>query len=244
MTTKQDALIFCVDGNVGSGKTVLVNLLKQGMKGVGGRYNIVYLQEPVEEWRRVKDANGITMLEKFYQNQEKYAFPFQMMAFVSRIAQLRRAAQQNPGAIIITERSVYTDRHVFAKMLYDDSKIEEVNYKVYLDWFDNFTVGLQLAGIIYLKTSPETCLTRIHKRARPGETISRAYSERCHAYHERWISESGRVLTLNGDREFEPQLPCDWERRIVEFIEQSKGFWCRNNSPIKGFVAMHNAAFC
>ena len=244
MAANQDALVFCVDGNVGSGKTVLVNLLKEGIKGIGRRYNIVYLQEPVEEWRRVKDANGVTMLEKFYKNQERYAFPFQMMAFVSRISQLRRAVQQNPGAIIITERSVYTDRHVFAKMLYDDSKIEEVNYKVYLDWFDSFTVGLKLAGIIYLKTTPETCLARIRKRARPGENISRVYSERCHAYHERWIAQSGRVLVLDGNREFEPQLPCDWEQRVIEFVKQTKGFWCQNNSPVKGFVALHNASFC
>ena len=34
--------------------------------------------------------------------------------------------------IIITERSLYTDKHVFAKMLHDQGKIEDVCYQIYL----------------------------------------------------------------------------------------------------------------
>ena len=77
--------------------------------------------------------------------------PFKMMAYISRIAQLRNAIVRNPYGIFITERSVYTDKNVFAKMLYNDDKIEKVNYDIYLRWFDEFTQDLPLNGIIYIK---------------------------------------------------------------------------------------------
>ena len=39
----------------------------------------------------------------------------------------------NPDAIFITERSLFTDKYIFAKMLYDQGKIEDVNYQIYLN---------------------------------------------------------------------------------------------------------------
>ena len=41
---------------------------------------------------------------------------------------MKNAIDVNPDAFIITERSLYTDKEVFAKMLYDDKKIEDINY--------------------------------------------------------------------------------------------------------------------
>ena len=45
---------------------------------------------------------------------------------------------KNKYKIIITERSVSTDKHVFAKMLYDDNKIEKDEYTIYNKWFYEF----------------------------------------------------------------------------------------------------------
>ena len=56
--------------------------------------------------------------------------------------------QKNKKSLIIpvktkkepTERrSLYTEKMVFAKMLYDNKKIEPINYQVYLNWFDTFS---------------------------------------------------------------------------------------------------------
>mgnify|MGYP000683927573 CR=1 FL=1 len=57
-----------------------------------------------------------------------------MMAYITRITQLRKAIQQHKNCIIITERSILTDKNVFAKMLHDDKKIEEINYNIYKLW--------------------------------------------------------------------------------------------------------------
>lgn len=193
--------IFSVEGNIGSGKSTLVNVLKDYFSQNDTERTIVFLDEPVHEWESITDSNGESILSKFYANQTKYAFSFQMMAYISRISNLRRAIRENPGAIIITERSVLTDKNVFAKMLYDDDKIEEVNYKIYLNWFDEFSKDLPIIGIIYVKASPEVCYNRVIKRGRTGETIPLEYLTNCHDYHNNWLINQDIVLTLNANED-------------------------------------------
>lgn len=146
--------IFSIEGNIGSGKSTLVKELKKSIPNILDK-KVVYVQEPVNEWSKIKDKKGETILEKFYANQHKYAFSFQMMAYISRLALLRNIVRENPDAIIITERSVFTDREVFAKMLYDEGKIEEVDYQIYLKWFDEFIEEIPVTGLIYVTTTPE-----------------------------------------------------------------------------------------
>ena len=76
---------------------------------------ILYLQEPVDIWETFSDGEN-NIIEKFYENQKEWAFSFQMMAFISRIAQLKRKIQKYNynSYIIITERCVETDKNVFA----------------------------------------------------------------------------------------------------------------------------------
>ena len=184
--------IFSIEGNIGSGKSTLIENLKKH------ETSFVYLPEPVDLWNEIKDSNGVTIIEKYYQDQKKYAFPFQMMAYISRVSQIRQKFEEN--AIIITERCVFTDREIFAKMLYQDKKIEEIEYTIYLKWFDEFKCDLD--GIIYLKTNPETCANRIKKRNRKGEDIPLSYLQNCHYYHEEWINKNTfPTLILNGEIE-------------------------------------------
>ena len=174
--------IISIEGNIGSGKTTLLGKLKEKY---AGNKKIVFLKEPVDDWATITDINGVTMLEKFYGNQKEYAFPFQMMAYISRLALFKNTIQENPGAIIITERSLNTDREVFAKMLYDTGFIELVNYKIYLKWFDTFARDSPISKVIYVNTHPEICFDRIKKRSRTGESsIPLDYLENCHKYHE------------------------------------------------------------
>jgi deoxyadenosine/deoxycytidine kinase len=193
--------IYSIDGNIGSGKSTLLNKLKAHYGG--GNENVVFADEPVSEWETIADASGKTMLEKFYQDQEKWSFSFQMMAYISRLHILRQKVKENPGLIIITERSLHTDRYVFAKMLYDSGLIEDVNYQIYLKWFDHFLDECSISGIIYVKTDPEICFQRIKERSRTGESdIALAYLKKCDEYHERMICEhiinKFDVLTLDG----------------------------------------------
>ena len=210
--------IFSVEGNIGSGKSTLVKELQKNMPNVLGK-QIIYVQEPVDEWSKIKDSNGETILEKFYANQDKYAFSFQMMAYISRLALLRRVIRENPNAIIITERSVFTDKEVFAKMLYDEGKIEEVDIQIYLKWFNEFIEEIPVTGLIYVNTTPEKSKERVNIRARNGETIPLSYLQRCHQYHTTWINKfKKQVCIFDGNVDFKDALTYDAIELVTSFI--------------------------
>ena len=198
-------IIVSIEGNIGSGKSTLLDNLRETYKN---NANIVFLKEPVDEWEKIKDENGITILEKFYSDQIKYSFPFQMMAYVSRLKVLRDELKkiqfsEDKKTIIITERSLYTDKMVFAKMLYDSGKIEYINYQIYLSWFDTFSEEFPVHKIVYVKTCPEKCYSRVHKRSRDGEeNIPLDYLESCHKYHEDMLQNNNicdEKLLLDGN---------------------------------------------
>ena len=107
--------IITIEGNIGSGKSTLLENLKNEL--IITNEKVIFMKEPVDEWEDIKDSNGNTMLQKFYENQEKYSFPFQMMAYISRLKLLKETVEKYPNATIISERSLYTDRYVFAKIL-------------------------------------------------------------------------------------------------------------------------------
>jgi thymidine kinase len=217
--------IISIEGNIGSGKSTLLANLKEHF---GKNTNVIFLKEPVDEWGKIKDKNGTTILEKFYADQEKYSFPFQMMAYISRLKILKdtisqiktspenlikeRSQQDNyfklPEYIIITERSLFTDKMVFAKMLYDTGKIEDVNYQIYLNWFDTFAQEFSIDKIIYVKTDPEICQQRIGKRLREGEDkIPLDYLKSCSEYHDIMMDKTSsecvckNQLVLNGNHD-------------------------------------------
>jgi len=222
-TTSTGCKIITIEGNIGSGKSTLLQNLKNEYKDDP---TVIFLKEPVDEWEKIVDEYGNTMLQKFYEDQERYSFPFQMMAYISRLSLLRSAIKANPGATIITERSLYTDRFVFAKMLYEMGRMEDVCYQIYLRWFDDFAEECPISKVIYVKANPNICFDRILNRSRTGEEgIPLDYLYNCHQYHESMMNNSEFVrnddLILNGDIDiFENgDLLKQWIADINEFIK-------------------------
>jgi len=215
------AKVISIEGNIGSGKSTLLSHLKQSLSAENVP-QIIFLQEPVDEWENIKDEQGNTMIQKFYGDQTKYSFSFQMMAYISRLALLKKSIEENPDAIVITERSLFTDKFVFAKMLYDSKKMESVEYQIYLRWFDNFVNDFPINCTIYVKTDPDMCHERIARRSRNGEsTISLDYLNDCHKYHESMMQvhadKSHNILELNGNLEISDMKDV-WVKTITEFI--------------------------
>jgi ribonuclease HI/deoxyadenosine/deoxycytidine kinase len=192
--------ILSFEGNIGSGKSSLVTAFKKyyAVKCNCRGLKICFLQEPIDIWNTIKDKNGKTMIECYYNDQEKYAFSFQMMAYISRLITFKRKLDKNFD-IIFTERCLLTDRNVFAKMLYDDGKINEIEYQIYNKWFDEFIKDFPKIEYIYLKTDPATAFDRIVKRARCGENIPLEYLIKCHKYHEDWLDQYDNKYVLDCD---------------------------------------------
>ena len=217
-------LIVSVEGNIGSGKSTLIGELKKQLKTIGD-IPIIYIDEPVRVWNTIMDKQGNNIIKRYYEDQKRFAFQFQMMAYITRITQLRQATEQYGGrCIIITERSIETDKEVFAKMLYENGTLDNISYTIYLKWFDELSRGLKVNNLIYLKTSPETSLERVKKRNRPGETISLDYLKNCHNHHEDWLEKTEGVMYLNGNVDNSDKIDFDKKLSAIKIAVES---WCK-----------------
>lgn len=211
--------IVSIEGNIGSGKSTFLKELENYFINKGHTH-VIFVDEPVSEWDTIQDKTGETILKKFYQDAEKYSFPFQMMAFITRYTKIKKALikamkikeeninnpfeKRNP--IVVTERCLYTDKYVFAQMLYDDKKIEEINYIIYNKWFDEFASELPIRKIIYIDTKANMCHQRIAKRSRNGESnIPLSYLENCEKYHnsmvQKRVVDNTILYKIDGNRD-------------------------------------------
>jgi deoxycitidine kinase/deoxyguanosine kinase len=181
--------IVTVEGNIGAGKSTLVEKMKRHYQD---RTDIMFLQEPVDLWSRFTQ-DGKNILECFYENQEKYSFPFQVLAYSTRLQLIEQAvaeATKNNIRTIVMERSLEADRYVFAKLLYGDKKIEDCMYQIYLNMSDYGMQKHSADSVLWLHAGPQVCLERIQKRGREGEDkISMEYLAKCDACHQEWLGK-------------------------------------------------------
>jgi deoxyadenosine/deoxycytidine kinase len=225
-------IIISFDGNIGSGKSSVVRYFEKYFAkycaSKGYTCKICFLQEPVSTWESIKDEHGKSIIENFYEDNERYSFEFQMMAYISRLSLLKEALKENYD-IIITERSIYTDKYVFAKSLYDLKKMNAIEYQIYLMWFDEFSDIIKSMKIVYIRTTPEICDMRVKTRKRLGESIPIQYLKDCHYYHEIWLNntlkiEEGLVLIINGNEEtntsnfIENKFYEEVTRKVYDFV--------------------------
>jgi deoxyadenosine/deoxycytidine kinase len=193
-------MIITVEGNIGSGKSTLLKNLENI-----NHDNLVFVPEPVSEWLNIKSGDK-NALELFYENQKENSFWFQVLAYITRLRNLLTIIENNPNKIIICERSIYTDKYVFAKMLYESGNISEIEWKTYSYWFDTFKDKTKLDLILYVNTDPEECYNRIIKRSRPEEVdkISKEYLTNCHNKHLEWFTETdAKIININGHETIE-----------------------------------------
>ena len=197
--------VIFIEGGIGCGKSTLVKEIQKYCKTNSLKIHTV--QEPVDIWMEIKRSeDGKNIIEAFYEDQEKYAFHFQMMAYISRLQKLRQAiinAQKKNYDLVICERSLETDKNVFCKMLYDEKKIDDFGYQIYNKWFSHFQDFIEKSQYVYLQTNHDTCYERVKKRTRNGEDlIDIDYLKKNNNYHDTWLlnENSNKVLVLDGNK--------------------------------------------
>ena len=190
--------ILSIEGNIGAGKSTLLDQLKKECLDSSSR-NVVFMQEPVDQWSTICNESGDTILSCFYQDPTKYAFAFQVMAFTSRLAAFKRLVKENPDCeLIVCERSLEADRNIFAQMMRDQGSIEPMVYQVYEMLYETTAAEFPVSNIVYLDASPATCLERIAKRGRAGEAgIALEYLETCKTYYDAWLSNRENVVRVD-----------------------------------------------
>jgi deoxyadenosine/deoxycytidine kinase len=194
-----DPVIISLDGLIGSGKSTLLAEI------AAAHPDWEVVPEPVGEWTRLRNGDGPgskSLLELFYEDTRRWAYTFQNCAILTRLRGIRAAMDRARAAgrrVIITERSVLTDRYVFASMLRADGKIDELEWQLYLTWYETFTAGLPVRGVVYLTTGVGTSAGRIVRRGREGEEhIPLDYLSALDAQHRQWLdgAEAGGMPVL------------------------------------------------
>jgi len=191
-------MLISIEGNIGAGKSTLLKKLKDAYP----EFN--YIPEPVDLWLNVTDKDDNNILKLFYGDFKRWSYTFQNFAFITRTMIMDDCMKNKKESdIFITERSIFTDKNVFAKMLYDDNLMTEIEYSIYNYWFNKFSKENTVNAYIYLTTNVNLSSDRIKIRNREGENIEKSYLERLDQYHHNWLnSEKIPVLyfdTINDD---------------------------------------------
>jgi len=217
-------LIINIEGNIGTGKSTILQKLQHELN-INHKDSVLFLKEPVDKWDLIKDSSDTTILTHFYQDSNKYAFPFQIMACCTRIVNIKNAIKNNPNCkLIICERSIEADANIFARMLYDDDVMNEMEYKIYNLFYNEHKDLYKPTGYVYLDTNADICLERIKKRSRDGEAnISLEYLQRCQQYHDKWLKNKDLItpvliLDTNKDVNYNNDEGNLWITKITDFI--------------------------
>lgn len=190
-----DRVIVFVEGNIGIGKTTLLDFLEQAGYKVYREFRDLLGAEYLE------NNQEKNIIELFYSDRKKYAFALQMAALHSRMQDLLEGVfelhhSNRDKEIIFMERSVLTDMNVFEPTLYEEGDLNLAEHCIYEKLSDqnlaHFTKILEPYTVVfaYLEGSAELCLERINLRARDGEEkISLDYLTELQKKHDEWLKK-------------------------------------------------------
>lgn len=224
--------LFIIDGNIGSGKSTFLKHLSTKFP------NISTIQEPVDEWFKIKNEEGVSLFELFYQDPVRYSYLFQTNILYSRFNKIKNLMKptkeegkggegETEDKIVVCERSIMTDLHIFVEAAKDLGNLSSVEYEVFVNWY-NMLVELSnfhVDGVIYIRCDPEISQERITKRNRTGENgIAFDYLQLLHEKHEGWLmtkntSSKIPVFVVDGTKDF-TELVSDTQlhERLEQFI--------------------------
>ena len=174
-------VVYSLEGNIGSGKTILLKLLQKHIP------SIHVSSEPVSQWQQV---GGHNLLQQYYNDPHRWSYTFQNYALLTRSNNLKLSVAENKTKenIIFSERSIVADREIFAKLLWKQNKMSSLEYNLYHKFYEDLQKVYELPirhKHIYLKTNPEICLERIKKRSREEQkAIDMSYLKDLHGLHE------------------------------------------------------------
>jgi len=157
--------IITIDGNIGSGKTSILNYLHSN-------YNIYVDLEPIDKWK--------PFLDNVYNNKKNY-FNFQIRVWLDR--SWIQEKDGNPN--IIMERSPFFINNTFNKYINLNNLITSQENNIICELYKKSNIIWKSNYFIYLRSNPEKCHQRILKRSRENELdISIEYLQDLHNLHE------------------------------------------------------------
>jgi deoxyadenosine/deoxycytidine kinase len=186
--------IYSIEGNIGEGKTTILKILEKSFK------DIAFVEEPISKWQNIGNEN---LLEKFYENPERWCFSFEFYSMLTKVEALIKAANCNQSIIII-ERSLLSNK-IFIDISKEMDKLNNMEYNILLKTWDFYIQNVypQLSGIIYLNTPVDVCVNRIIQRNRNEEcNVDKSY---LNILHEKFkeLSNESTIPTLIVDGNYD-----------------------------------------
>lgn len=140
-----------VDGVTGVGKSSMVKILCE-------EFNLQPFNEMFEDENR--------LLNKFFHDRAKWAFPMQINFLTNRFKQYRQAMKVGQA---VMDRSIYSDS-IFARMYLEYGYLKPEEYAVYNNLLNTMLDNvLPPKLLIYLRVTTDEAVRRINKRGRPDE---------------------------------------------------------------------------
>jgi len=178
--------IIAIAGNIGAGKTSLVEFLSQ-------TYQITPFYEP-------NDANPY--LEDFYKDMKRWAFHSQLY-FLSNKFRIHQQVDQTPG-VVLQDRTIFEDVEIFATALHQMKQISDRDWQTYQDFYQSIIASIKPPDLmIYLKCSIRTIRKRIKIRGRQMEQdIPLPYLKRLDGLYENWIKsyKMSDIMIVDSDK--------------------------------------------
>lgn len=173
--------IYTIDGNIGSGKTSILNYLH--------KYKHIQIDlEPIDKWK--------SFLDNIYISKTGY-FNFQIKVWLDRAW----IQEKDNKSIIFMERSPYFIRNTFNKYDFNNNNINEDEFNVINEMYSKTDKIWNSNYYIYLRSNPIKCLERIKIRGRENElNIDINYITAIHNLHEeafKKIDKNSKVLVID-----------------------------------------------
>jgi deoxyadenosine/deoxycytidine kinase len=189
----EDRKMILLEGNIGAGKSTMGRILK-----ASGLFD--FIEEPVEAWQEGFAAN---LLDAFYSDMKRWAFTFQITAFVTRAKTWQEVLALTDHSRVVLERSIFTDRYVFATNSHRLGGMTDAEWQVYCGLWDFLATNycVEPECILYYRTPAEICVERMKTRGRSEEVgVSLEYLRQLEALHDQWLLERPGAVLLDGTR--------------------------------------------
>jgi deoxyadenosine/deoxycytidine kinase len=193
VTGMEDRKMILLEGNIGAGKSTVGRALKES-----GLFD--FIEEPVEAWQEGFAGN---LLDAFYSDMQRWAFTFQITAFVTRAKTWQEVLALTNHSRVVLERSIFTDRYVFAINSHRLGGMSDLEWEVYCGLWDFLTSNycVEPDCILYYRTPAEVCLERMKLRARYEESgVSLEYLRQLETLHDEWLLQHPHAVVLDGTR--------------------------------------------
>lgn len=174
-----------VAGNIGVGKTTLVNKLSSDLGWQP-------FFEPVTENPYLQD---------FYENMGRWAFHSQIFFLTNRLQVHYELSKCRKTAL--QDRSIYEDAGIFAKNLHLQGSLSDRDFVLYNSLYEKFSANLPRPDLmIYLRANTSTLVSRIKSRNRTFEKeVPLDYISQLNSLYDDWAGSFSLspILTIQTD---------------------------------------------